>query len=163
MILCRWCCSVPTTPILFLNIGCHGIQYLGILDLQRAAAWIDVCSVERCLGPLGTLHRVKCNDRVKDKTGKYQLIFKTVMIMQTTTHCSVVPSSSVSPHRGRTCSHIYYWGFNYANLQFSNVCSVLNRWHWSCLRGSFTQLSEVRSVCWIDMAHSYEKSSAHCV
>ncbi len=30
-----------------------------------------------------------------------------------------------------------------------NARSITHRWHSSCLCGSFTQLSEVRSVCWI--------------
>ncbi len=30
-----------------------------------------------------------------------------------------------------------------------NTCLITHRWHPSCLRESFTPLSEVRSVCWI--------------
>lgn len=43
-------------------------MYLCILDLQRAAARVDVGTIEGSLCPLGALHRVKCNDRVKEKT-----------------------------------------------------------------------------------------------
>lgn len=39
---------------------CVEQHYLGILDLERAATGVDICSIERCLGTLCTLHRVKC-------------------------------------------------------------------------------------------------------
>lgn len=42
-------------------------KYLGILDLQSAASRVYICSVEWCLGTLGTLHRVECDDRIKDQ------------------------------------------------------------------------------------------------
>lgn len=49
----------------------HSLKpYLCVLDLQGTAAWVDVCSVERCLSSLCALHRVKRDDRVKEKTLK---------------------------------------------------------------------------------------------
>lgn len=59
----------PHPCLLFMNTDGVRQLYLSVLDLQRAAAGVDVCSVERRLGPLGALHRVKCNDGVKDNTG----------------------------------------------------------------------------------------------
>lgn len=46
---------------------CVEQHYLGILDLECAATGVDICSIERCLGTLCTLHRVKCKCMVKEK------------------------------------------------------------------------------------------------
>lgn len=51
----------------------------------------------------------------------------------------------------RTHSLIWYsWGIHYANLQFSWTCAELHiDGIYHVYAGSFTWLSEVRSICWI--------------
>lgn len=44
--------------------------YLGVLDFQYAATGVIVCTIQRVLGMQGTLHRVKCEGKVKEKTGE---------------------------------------------------------------------------------------------
>lgn len=54
-------------------------HYLGILDLQSAATGVDVCAIERCLGTLCTLHRVKCKCTVKEKMEQGERLTKTII------------------------------------------------------------------------------------
>lgn len=41
--------------------------YLGVLDFQYAATGLIVCAIQWVLGMQGTLHRVKCEGKVKKK------------------------------------------------------------------------------------------------
>lgn len=45
--------------------------YLGVLNFQYAATGVIVCTIQRVLGMQGTLHRVKCEGKIKEKTGEW--------------------------------------------------------------------------------------------
>ncbi len=124
------------------TLSLRKVPYLSVLDLQRAATRVDVCSVQWCFGPLGALHRVKCDDRVKDKTFKYHLTLNDSNDNRTpkdtkeskTPACYFAASLSVIPNKWQTTKDLPQLLIFLAvcRLTFSRTCKIVSE----CAQGS---------------------------